>query len=561
MSRAPDKGADRAEHGAARADAARLREMVAPGARPMKQGAGLALAAALIWPFQAWAVAQALGGLLGGVPAIGPGAAATIFFALAVLRAALVMAGEARLFAAAETVLAEARASVLAREMRAGGSSDFGGPGAVAALAGEKLAALSPYVTRYAPAQARVMVVPLVILALALWQSWAVAVIFLISGPLIPVFMALVGYAAKEASERQMAEIGGLSDMLADRLAALPDVRILNAQAQLTARFTQAAEDLRARTMAVLRVAFLSSTVLELFAAIGVAMVAVWVGFSLLGEINWGAWGGGLDPEAGIFLLLLAPEFYQPLRDLAAAWHDRAGALAVAGEMRRWEELAVQPIIGTGGDAAPLEGAAGIAVRGLAAHGVRYPDFTVTPGARMALTGPSGAGKTTLLRLLAGLERPELGEIEVAGGPLDEARADGWRARLAWMPQAPHFTARSLSWNIGFGAEPGQDALDAAALGEMIDGLPRGAATRLGETGAGLSGGEARRVMLARALQARADVLLADEPTADLDADTAGRVIDGLMEMAARGATLIVASHDPRLIARMDLEIAIGGAG
>lgn len=532
--------------------------------RPALRRASMAsLLASLLWLGQAWLVSLVLSDLLLSQQRLNPALAAAAFVLIGAIRAGLSYWAEGRLFTIAETIVARERATILESESRAGGPGRFGGPGAVAALAREKLDALVPYVTRYAPAQARVAVVPIVILLIALSQSWAVAVIFLVAGPLIPVFMALVGYAARDASERQLSEVGAMGDVLVDRLSALTDIRVLNAGETVIARFADTAEDLRARTMAVLRVAFLSSTVLELFAAIGVAMAAVWVGFSLLGELSWGAWGGQISVQAGIFLLLLAPDYFQPLRDLSAAWHDKAAALAVAGDLARWDAEQPSPILGSGADAAPLTGPADITLHDLAVRRgervIRYPDMQVAAGDSLALTGPSGAGKTTLLRLLAGLEAPLQGEIRVAGAVLNDETADAWRARLGWMPQGVHFLSRSLRYNIAFGATPDQAVIDGAVLGDVLASLPNDDRTTLGETGAGLSGGEGRRVMLARAMQARPDVLLADEPTADLDAQTAQQVIDGLLALAENGTTLIVATHDQRLIGRLGRVIALEG--
>ncbi len=267
-----------------------------------------------------------------------------------------------------------ARAHIVAQEARRASDSAFGGAGSISALAGEKLDLLTPYITRYASARARVMVVPIVIFALALCgflgrSPWSCC----LSGPLIPVFMALVGMAAKDASRRQMVEIGTLNDLLVERLSALVDIRLLGAGKSVLEGFSTQASDLRQRTMAVLRVAFLSSTVLELFAAIGVAMVAVYVGFSLLGALEFGTWGGPLTPQAGIFLLLLAPEFYQPLRDLAAAWHDKASADAVFDELAAWEAGADDASCwGRAGPQARLFGPASSVVAWLCFAG-RYP--------------------------------------------------------------------------------------------------------------------------------------------------------------------------------------------
>lgn len=528
-----------------------------------RRGAALSLAASLVWPVQAALIAAVLAGLVmadhSGVPdalRIAPLWAGLGLFALAALRAGLEAGAQRALSRAAEAQLASLRAEVVTREMAAAQGSGQGGPGALAALACEKLEALRPYLMRYRPARLRSVVMPLGILALALWQSWAVALVLAVAGPLIPVFMALVGIAAKSASDRQMAEVGALSDLLVDRLAALADLRLIGAGAPVVADFARASEDLRGRTMAVLRIAFLSSTVLELFAALGVAMVAVWVGFSLLGVIQWGAWGAPLTPWAGMFLLLMAPEFFQPLRDLAAAWHDKAGADAVLRELEAWraEDRPERP--GAGGTAPAraarpgcLEVQGAVVQRG--AGRIAYPDLRIAAGQSLALTGPSGAGKSTLLRLLAGLEAPAEGQVLLDGAPLDAAGADAWRARVGWMPQAPQFLNRSVRHNIGFGAPLQPEVIRAARLAPVLARLPRGDLTLLGERGAGLSGGEARRVMLARALQGGPDILLADEPTADLDPETAQAIGAALLEFAARGGTLVVATHDRALAARM----------
>ena len=542
------------------AKARSLHPVLAPGRKLQRRAAILSVLAALIWPLQAALVAYAIGGLLtgGDVSALG---VALGFVALGAVRAIFGVMSEARAQAAAEVVIHRARRQIVSIEAGRAADSPFGGAGGISALASEKLDLLAPYVTRYAPARARVMVVPLVILALALSQSWAVAVVLIISGPLIPVFMALVGLAAKEASQRQMVEIGSLNDMLVERLSALVDIRLLGAGDAVLEGFAKQAGDLRHRTMAVLRVAFLSSTVLELFAAIGVAMVAVYVGFSLLGLLGFGTWGGALTPQAGVFLLLLAPEYYQPLRDLSAAWHDKAAADAVLEEFETWESGETARLLGQGGAAAPLVGSPAISLRDcVLPGGVALGNIDIAPGESVALVGASGAGKTTALRVLAGLLSPLSGQVIVAGKELGDETADAWRARVGWMPQAPHFLNASLRQNLTLGREGDLTAaLEQAAVADVVRALPQGLNTQLGETGGGLSGGEARRLTLARAIYGAPDVILADEPTADLDAETAQAVTEGLLAQVARGATLIVATHDDALAARMDRIIRIGG--
>ncbi|WP_181847659.1 thiol reductant ABC exporter subunit CydD [Thalassospira profundimaris] len=533
--------------------------ILAPGLRARKKSAVLSVLAALIWPLQAAVVARAFGQLLAGETASALWAA-LIFATLGIVRAGLSYLAEAQAQHAADHITAKIRADIIAREAIRSDESAFGGAGGISALASEKLDLLIPFVTRYAPAQARVMVVPVVILALAFWYSWAAGAVLLISGPLIPVFMALVGMAAKEASARQMTEIGTLNDFLVERLSALADIRLLGAGPAVLQGFASQAADLRRRTMAVLAVAFLSSTVLELFAAIGVAMVAVYVGFSLLGVLEFGAWGGQLMPTAGIFLLLLAPEFYQPLRDLSAAWHDKAAATAVIDEIYAYRADTGHRLQGTGGQAAPLPGPASVVLSGChTLSGRPLPEISIAPGEHVALVGPSGAGKTSALRLMAGLEVPVTGHVMVADHPLNEANADRWRARLGWMPQAPHFLTGSVQRNLTLGRHGDiAKAIDTAALQKVLDTLPQGLATQLGETGGGLSGGEARRLMLARAIFGTPDLILADEPTADLDGDTARAVTHGLLEYAARGVTLVIATHDRDLAAQMDRIIDLG---
>ena len=539
-----------------------LEQLLRPIRRPLRLASMFGVVSSLIWVLQAAVVALAIGGLLAPESGAEPhmATAAIAFVACGILRAVLTYYAEGLLFAAGTRVVTKAREEIVRREMRTSGSA---GAGSTAALASEKLDVITPYITRYAPARARVMIVPLVILILGFWFSWAVGVVLLVTGPLIPVFMALVGMAAREASQRQMADIGSLNDLLIERLAALADIRLLDAGSSVISGFSSGAEQLRARTMNVLRIAFLSSTVLELFAAIGVAMVAVYVGFALLGAIGFGSYAMPLSPAAGIFLLLLAPDYYQPLRDLSAAWHDKAAALAVAGELSEWRAQRPPVMLGSGARAGKLHGPAEINLQGVAVQSgnrlIRFPNMTIRAGESVALMGPSGAGKTTLLRLIAGLASPVEGTLHVAGKELGTGTADAWRARLGWMPQAPHFLNSSLADNVSFGQTGDLDeALRAAAVGSVVDALPGGKQALLGETGGGLSGGEARRITLARAIFARPDILLADEPTADLDPETADMVMAGMRQLSERGCSLVVATHDRELAARMDRIIRIG---
>ncbi|MBD3787319.1 MAG: ATP-binding cassette domain-containing protein, partial [Sphingomonadales bacterium] len=492
-----------------------------------------------------------------------PGAAG--FVALAVLRVALDTASQSATQSAARDLVTALRLRLIRAAAHQGAGTSAALPAAEAAsLAAEKAALLGPFAARYHPAALRARIVPLVFLALAASQSWVVALILLVAGPLIPLFMALVGMAAEEASRRQMTEIGSLSRLAVDRIAAITDLRLLGATGRAKADLARASDELRARTMAVLRIAFLSSTVLELFSALGVALVAVYVGFALLDEIPFGTWGEGMGAVQGIFLLMIAPEFFQPLRDLAAAWHDRAAALAVAAELTTAEDriAAGGALPGRGGPGQALP--AGLLVwrrltvaPGPGAAPLALPDGALAPGEAVALTGPSGAGKTTCLAALAGLI-PHQGAIHWGATPLTPDTAEDWRAGLAWVPQLPRFPDAPLAEAIALG-RPGDlgAALSAARAEGIVAALPGGLAARLGDFGGGISGGEARRLAVARAHLAAPRIVLADEPTADLDPETARAVTEGLLALRAQGAALLVATHDPALIAAMDRVIAL----
>jgi ATP-binding cassette subfamily C protein CydD len=559
----PEAAAAEGRSGRAKsAEALRLAALEAREAGAFRLASWLSVTAGLVWPLQAWVVAALVASWLDHRASVAASLiSALTFFVLAAVRALIEHKAGGVAFAAADRVLAAEREAAIARESRRAA----GGPASavLGALVAQKLPMLLPYLTRYQPAKFRTGLLPVAIFAITLWFSWAAALVLLVAGPMIPVFMALIGMRAKEASQKQMAEIGDLNSLLMERLGALVDIRLLDAGGRVARDFAARAEGLRARTMAVLKIAFLSSTVLELFASLGIAMVAVYVGFTLLGYVQFGTWAGHLGVGEGIFLLLLAPEFFQPLRDVAAAWHDRAAALAVAGELAAAEAEVPVEVLGAGAATAALPGPASVQIVGAEVRrgkrSVRLPDLELAPGARLAVSGASGAGKSTLLAALAGLVPLAAGTIVVAGEALSEANADAWRARMAWVGQAPHFLDRPLGDNLDLRGKGGDlsPALAAARAEQVVAVLPGGLAARLGETGGGISGGEARRLMLARAFAAEPDIVLADEPTADLDAETADAVISALMALGEKGVTLIVATHDPALIAALGREVVL----
>lgn len=547
-------------------------------ARPalFQPGGVLQLLAALLWVPQAWAIALAVGAMAEGAADLEWLAlrCAAVVLGVGIVRAWLASWGERWAFDRARAELTRLRRSaVAALARRSPLDRERAASGEAASVLAEQAEAVVPYLARYQPVQLRVLLVPLVLLALVAWQSWMAALALLLAAPLIPFFMALVGWRAQAASEEQMLELGQMNGFLLDRLRGLATIRAFDAVDLVARRLRASAEELRRRTMAVLRIAFLSSAVLELFSALGVAMVAVYIGFHLLGDITFGAWGGRLSLTSGMFVLLLAPTFFEPLRDLAAVWHDRASGVAALEALRRLGGEG-RRCVGASDDTAPSalpesarHGALAVQLQAVdfAYAPTQVPvlrgfELDIAPGERLALVAPSGGGKSTVLALLAGLVRPDAGQVRIGGQVLDDAHADALRRRMAWIGQQPHVFSGSLLRNITLG-RAGVDevaAREAAVAAALSPDKCAHLRQPLGEGGVGLSGGEVLRLAVARAL-ANPDcgLVLADEPTAHLDAETAEAVTAGLLALAARGATLVVATHDERLIARMDRQLRL----
>ncbi len=537
---------------------------------PGRLSIGLQIAASFIWIAQAGLLAMAVGDIAAGGVAAAVVAPAVAVFVLGVVRAVLDRAGSRLAFTAARRELARLRAEAIAAlATRSPLDASRPSSGFVASTVAEQAEAVVPYLSRFQPLRWRAMIVPLAIFACVFPLSWVAALILLVAMPLIPVFMALIGWRAREASERQLAKMGDMNGFLLDRLRGLATIRSFDAVDSTAVRLRHEADLLRRRTMSVLRIAFLSSAVLELFSALGVAMVAVYVGFHFLGQLEFGAWGDKLSLGQGVFILMLAPAFFEPLRDLSAVWHDRAAGVAALEALEKVMTAgeAIVPVDETGTGPAAAGGAASVTLDEVHFHhagqGRKVFDglsLDIRPGERVAVMAPSGGGKSTLLALIGGLAVPQAGIVRIGGEPLRSDTAGRLRAGMAWIGQMPHIFAGTLRRNVTLGRpDIGQReagaALEAARLGAVA--LRRAGAV-LGEGGAGLSGGEALRLAIARAAATQgAGLVLADEPTAHLDRRTADEITDMLLEVA-KGRTLIVATHDPVLAARMDRIVTLG---
>ncbi|VFU16796.1 thiol reductant ABC exporter subunit CydD [Methylocella tundrae] len=420
----------------------------------------------------------------------------------------------------------------------------------------DAVTAIEPYWRRWIPAMATTAIMPLAILLIVAPLDWLSGVILIATAPLIVVFMALVGKGAEQANQRQWRNLARLGGHLLDAVQGLADLKLLRASKREIGIVARMADGYRRDTMSVLRLAFLSALVLEFFATVSIALVAVLIGFRLM----WGE----MDFRAGFFILLLAPEFYAPLRTMGAQRHARMEAIAAA---ERLVDLLDRPRPAAAPGNRQLAPRPAVALRFEDVH-VAYADghhalkdvnLDIASGEHIAIVGPSGAGKSTLLALLLGFVEARSGRVLVEGAPIGELDLAAWRSLIAYVPQRPHLFDGTLDDNITMGraAANGEfDAAIAAALtaaraDDFIARLPDGRQTRLGERGEGLSGGEAQRIALARAFFRPAPLVLFDEPTAHLDPPTERLVNEAIADLA-RGRTMISIAHRLATVRRAD---------
>ena len=425
--------------------------------------------------------------------------------------------------------------------------------GSLVVLATSGIDALDSYFARYLPQLFLAVIVPVTVIVVVLGSDWISAVIIAVTVPLIPLFMALVGASTKARMARQARLLQHLAGHFLDVVAGLPTLKVFGRAKAQVAAVRDVTDRYRSATMATLKVAFLSSLILELLATVSVALVAVAVGLRLL--------GGHLSLATALFVLILAPEAYLPLRLLGTNYHASAEGMKAAEDVFTVLERPL-PARGARRDVPdPSRSVLRVAELEVCYPGRLLPaltdvSLTVEPGELVALAGPSGSGKSTLLNVLLGLAPTWSGSVEVGGVSLADLDPDAWRTQVAWVPQRPHLFARSIADNVRLGRPGAPDgavraAIADAGLGEVVARLPQGLDTRLGTDGAGLSTGERQRVALARAFLRDAPLLLLDEPTANLDGRTEEGVLEAVRRLAA-GRTVVVAAHRPSLLALAD---------
>ncbi|NVO00626.1 MAG: thiol reductant ABC exporter subunit CydD [Geobacteraceae bacterium] len=403
---------------------------------------------------------------------------------------------------------------------------------------------LETYFTRFLPSLVTAAILPLVIIFFAIPAEWRASLVLLFSAPFIPLFMILIGKGTERLNRKMWGRLSILSSAFTDLLKGLPDLRMLSSVKRAATSLSLLSEEYRTATMAVLRIAFLSAFTLEFFSTVGTAVVAVIVGFRLL--------SGNLSLVDGLFILLIAPEFYLPLRVLGLTYHSRMHGIAAAERIipllrhvdhpRSNRTFAAPPV----GELLIAYDCVTYSYPG-GRGGVHELSFKLIPGEITALCGQSGSGKTTTASLLIALAEPSSGSITANGADINTIDPDLWRSRIAFLPQKPFFFSGTVKDNLTIGlSDVTEDrisrSLESACAQEFVRSLPSGLDTIIGEQGAGLSGGELRRLALARLFLRNPSLVILDEPTAGLDSQNESLVCTSLRKLA-QGRTVLMISH------------------
>lgn len=436
----------------------------------------------------------------------------------------------------------------------------------------DQVDALQNYYADYRPQMLLCGTIPLIILLAVLPVSWAAALILLITGPLIPLNMAMIGLGAKSLQDQQITETHRMSRHFLDTLKGLATLRLLGRSRQEAERIYAVSEEVRQRNMKVLRLAFLSSSALEFFASVSIALLATYIGFTYLGQFDFGTWGRGLSLFGGLFMLILSPEFYQPLRELGVHYHAKAEAESAAEVLMplltktEGENTTPSPSLSTS-QKWPIPSTLGFTLehitcryQGQSSAALQDVSLSVAPQETIAIIGPSGAGKSTLLNVLLGFMTPSAGQIRLNSGELlSSLQTTEWQRAVSWVGQHNAIIAGSLADNLMV-ALPAGAHIDEDALWSVLDKtdlrcwasqLPHGLHTLIGDGGQPVSGGQARRIGLARAFLRDAPLVLLDEPTASLDQQSE-RIVNRAIAELSQGRTVIMLTHRLSLLNQAD---------
>lgn len=415
--------------------------------------------------------------------------------------------------------------------------------------------ATGAYYQDYLPAKALMAAIPMTLLVFVLPVDWMSGLIMVVTAPMIPVFMIIIGKGAERRNQTQWRNLARMGNHFLDVVQGLTTLKMYGASKREAKTIAKIADQYRQDTMSVLRIAFLSSVTLEFFATVSVAVIAVIIGFRLL----WGE----MDFLNGFFILLLAPEFYLPLRKMGAAYHARMEAIGAV------EKIA--EILGENGHAADMQSGsrkvsddAAVSIRFDGVHcvyagpkkAINGITLDIKPNQKLALVGASGSGKSTIFNLLLGFVQPSEGSISVNGTPLCDLDMNEWRKSIAWIPQTPTLFDGTVIDNIRMGRQDATDEeifrlCEGLGIDTFIRKLPQGYDTRVGERGAGLSGGQIQRIAIARAFLRDSSFILMDEPTASLDMKTEA-VLQKAMDHLTQGKTVVTIAHRLHTIKNAD---------
>ena len=439
----------------------------------------------------------------------------------------------------------------------------YGSDGGLASMVIEQCDALTGYVSRFYLQRLIVVSTPIMLLVAAATQSWIATLILLLTAPLVPVFMVLIGHATARKSRQQFAAMAQLSGRFLDWLRGTATLQRLYAVGHASQDIDASAEAYRMRTMSVLKIAFLNTAALELLAALSIALLAVYLGFGLIGILPWQKNMVPVPYQSALFLLLLAPEFYAPLRQLGADYHVKAQAEGAIAELSPL--LAFQPAEKTKANhflltTPPAIDADNIWVNHQQRTRLTPLSFAIAAGERLAIVGQSGSGKSTLLQIFLGFCAYQ-GDIFIDNQNFNTINSTQFRHQIAYLSQQTMLLPMSIADNLRLPDPTASDdklwqILAQVGLKPLIKALPNQLDTQLGERGSGLSGGQQRRLAIAQLLLQDAHLWLLDEPTEHLDSDTAAE-INALLQQVTRGKTVLWVTHDATKLPWLDRQISL----
>lgn len=546
-----------------------LRHYAAMAKRPIYMAWGLSVVSTLVLIVQSWLIAVIFADWLTQIAHHRP--ATDVFFdylpwlmGCLLLRPLLHFCKDQLALDAGLQVASILRKTLVEKLAQVGAARDqYGSDGGLASMVIEQCDALTGYVSRFYLQRLIVVTTPIMLLVAAATQSWIATLILLLTAPLVPVFMVLIGHATARKSRQQFAAMAQLSGRFLDWLRGTATLQRLDAVGHASQDIDASAEAYRMRTMSVLKIAFLNTAALELLAALSIALLAVYLGFGLIGILPWQKNTVPVPYQSALFLLLLAPEFYAPLRQLGADYHVKAQAEGAIAELspllafQSAEKTKANPFVLT---AAPAIDADNIWVNHQQRTRLAPLSFAIASGERLAIVGQSGSGKSTLLQIFLGFCAYQ-GDIFIDNQNFNTINSTQFRHQIAYLSQQTMLLPMSIADNLRLPNPTASDdklwqILAQVGLKPLIKALPNQLDTQLGERGSGLSGGQQRRLAIAQLLLQDAQLWLLDEPTEHLDSETAAE-INALLQQVTRGKTVLWVTHDATSLPWLDRQISL----